>query len=136
MKNMKKIVFLTSVILAMAVWAIAGNYRLPTDGTGKFAVQGYSPQSNVAVKTTSAVKNSFKNFTTSGLAALKCTSRVAASATAAGALTPVKVRVGGFATGSETDVYPASEDTYWSPPGKIGFQTYSGAVLIHCTKQP
>jgi len=123
-------------ILAMTIAAFAGNYRLPVDGTGKFPVTEYGPQSNIAKKSTAVTKGAFKNFTTSDLAAVKCTTRVPPSTSAAGAATAIKVRFGGYTTGNEAAHYVTAEDTYWNPPTKIGFKNYTGIIDIHCSKQP
>jgi hypothetical protein len=128
--------FAVAAIISAAAIAFAGNYRLPIDGTGKYPVTQYAPQSHIGKGTTSAVKGSHVNITTSGFAAVKCVSRAPASVTAAGAATVAKVRFGGYSTGNETGYYPTAEDTYWNPPATIGFRNYSGALEVDCTKQP
>lgn len=129
---MKKFSFIAGIlILSMAAVAFAGNYRLPVDGTGKYAVQGHAPTEQVTRTLGTGGVSVFKNISTANLASVRCTGR-----TAAGVATVVKMRVGGFSTGLETDVYPTSEETVVNPPAKVGFRAYSTATVIsvHCTK--
>lgn len=129
-------IFIIIAIVSLSVAAIAGNYRLPVDGTGKNVVTGYGPQSHIAKKSTAITKGAYVNITTAGYAAVKCSVRTPASSSAAGTATAAKVRFGGYTSGNETGHYPTSEDTFWNPPTKIGFKNYTGILDIHCSDQP
>lgn len=125
---MKKILFLVIAVFAFCATAYAGNVngRLPLDGSGNHAIQGFSPSATYVKSIGTGGKAVFKNFTTSGFTAARYTAR-----SAAGVATSVKVRPGGFSTGTETDYFVSSGDVDWAPSGKIGFQAYSTATLIN-----
>lgn len=135
MKAKHFIILLAVAVFSLSVVAFAGNYRLPVDGTGKYPVTQYAPKNNLLRKSTTAIKGSFANISTYGAAALKCSTRTTASATAAGTATVAKVRFGGYSTGNESGSYPTAEDTYWNPPATIGFMNYSGIIHADCSEQ-
>lgn len=130
---MKRILSAALVLTFYSTFAFAGNGRLAKDGNGT-SMQVFSPTTQGSVASLGTGKTSvFENVTASGLTAIKFV-----AATAAGVLTTIKIRLGGFTTGAETDTFVSSGETIWlNGQTTVGFHAYSTAtnINLHTWKQ-
>lgn len=123
---MKKLFLAVAAVMIVSgvVYATGDLLRTPGAIFNQVPIQQFAP---TAIQSkTIGTKNAYKNFSTSSLTALKYQGLLSTPTSTAQAL---KVRVGGFVTGDETDYVVSTGDTLWMGLGvtKVGFGCFSTA---------